>query len=261
MRGQLPGGNLNNTSMDAFDEASLLLPKDYVCPVCNKEFTSMRVLSGKAMSDGMDYDLRPLYKNIDPLKYRALECPVCGYADIDIVFNKIHKREIAELKKKMDYKDLEDYTPESVRDYRMAYSHFKAVIRCNLIRGAKSSKRAHAALWTAWLLRNWRDSLEKNGETVAPDDTMGINEENKLLKYTLRNFKDAEFKESFPMSNIDEPTLYYIMAAIYYSQNDYRNSQQYVLQVLQNRSVSGILRTKAEDLKEDIREQIRAGKA
>ena len=113
------------------------------------------------------------------------------------------------------------YFSESGRDYETAYMAYKSALSCNLIRGASYSKRGLAALYTAWLLRGWRESLEEMDLIVKEDDKMGLPAEDRLLRYAFRNFRQAELKEADPSKDIGEYTLDYIMAALSYILGNY----------------------------------------
>ena len=60
-------------------EEDLLFDKTYTCPVCDSEFHSKMVRTGKVKLLSADTDLRPKYQLVDSLKYDALVCPKCGY--------------------------------------------------------------------------------------------------------------------------------------------------------------------------------------
>ncbi len=267
MRGQLPGSpkptegekkeKRYTRSLDAFDEMDVLIDREHTCMVCRTSFTTKSVCIEKAQSDGMDLDTRPRFKNIDPIKYRIVECPVCGFADFERYFKDVSQKEIAVLKEKRlkndKYADLEEIS----RDYPDAYRYYKSVMRCGLIRGSKSSKRGYTALNTAWLLRGWRENLKRDDYIIQDTDPMCEEEERKVLKYALRNFMEAETKESFPICGMDESTFDYLMAALCYEQGQIMDSQRYLLRCLQNRTLKPVLRVKAEDLREMIRERKR----
>lgn len=61
-------------------EEDFLFDKKMQCPVCDKEFKSKTVKTGKPRLLGSDSDLRPKYSGIDSIKYDAIVCPNCGYA-------------------------------------------------------------------------------------------------------------------------------------------------------------------------------------
>ena len=70
----------------AVTEADFLFEKTYVCPVCDKEFHSKKIRTGKVKLLAADTDLRPKYQYVDCLKYDAVVCPHCGYAALDRFF-------------------------------------------------------------------------------------------------------------------------------------------------------------------------------
>ena len=51
------------------NEEDLLFDKSYTCPVCDHEFKSRMVRTGKVRLVGADSDLRPRYMGVDSLKY------------------------------------------------------------------------------------------------------------------------------------------------------------------------------------------------
>ena len=53
----------------AATEADFLFEKTYVCPVCDQEFHSKKIRTGKVKLLAADTDLRPKYQYVDCLKY------------------------------------------------------------------------------------------------------------------------------------------------------------------------------------------------
>src|SRR5574344_497240 len=62
-------------------EADIVYDKTYHCPVCDNEFKSKTVMTGKAKLVGIDTDLRPQYRGIDCIKYDAVVCDHCGRSE------------------------------------------------------------------------------------------------------------------------------------------------------------------------------------
>ncbi|MCR5410758.1 MAG: DUF2225 domain-containing protein [Lachnospiraceae bacterium] len=260
MRGQLPGSpppskESDKKGISSSVEMEYLLDKSHTCPVCHRVFTAKTVLSKKAESNGLDIDLMPRFKNVDLLKYRVVECPSCGYADLDQSFEKINPREASSLKEKALKNDKDAPSEAFVREYADAYRYYKSALRCCLVRGCRSSKRGQTAINAAWLLRSWREKLKWDGYVISDTDPMTMDEERKLIKYALRNFKDAELNEEFPISGMDEPTFDYFMAALCYNQDEIDNAGKYVLRALSNRALKPLLRPMAEDLRDMIKER------
>ena len=74
-------------------EADYIFEKKIQCPVCDCEFKSKTVKTGKPRLIGSDSDLRPKYSGIDSIKYDAIVCPNCGYYDGKQVVVKKEKKE------------------------------------------------------------------------------------------------------------------------------------------------------------------------
>ena len=247
-KGAAKGGSAEND----MDELALLIDRLYECPVCTTKFSIKEVKAGKASSDGLDMDLRTRYKNIDVNKYKVIECPVCGYADMLKYYGRLSKREFDALKQNNIGRNRSELSEDYVRSYTDAYGHYKAALRCNLVRGAKSSKRAYTALYSAWLLRGWRESMERSGNSTDGLE-MSKDEERKLIKYALKNLKDAEMNEDFPINDMNEPVFDYLMAALSYEQGDLDDAGKYVMRALQNKGLKGVVRPMAEDLRDMIK--------
>ncbi len=231
------GRSRNNPS-----ESELLLDRKYSCPVCGSHFTAPAVKAGKAMLEKRDMDLCNRYKNIDPLKYRVVECPGCGYAALDNDFEHISKRETASLRDQLNARS-QQMPLSGVRTYEEAFRLYRAALRIALMKGGKKSERAGIALHTAWLLRTRRDSPEgaESGKDYA-------GEEQNYLKYALQHFLMARTEESYPIRNMNEAGLDYLLAALSYETGEKKEAEKFTSWVLQNRECSRGIRIMAEDL-------------
>ena len=128
------------------NEEDCLFPKTHKCPVCDKEFKSLAVRAGKLRSVGQDDDLRPLYKDIDPLKYDAIVCPHCGYAALSRYFNHVMPVQGKRIRAQImsQFKGME--LSSDVFDYDEAILHYKMVLMCDVIGGVKNSRKAYTCL-------------------------------------------------------------------------------------------------------------------
>ena len=68
------------------EERDLILEKKVICPVCNNEFNTKIVKTGRVRRKEPDFDLRPRSEAIDTLKYDVTACPRCGYAALNKYF-------------------------------------------------------------------------------------------------------------------------------------------------------------------------------
>ncbi|MCR5421300.1 MAG: DUF2225 domain-containing protein [Lachnospiraceae bacterium] len=262
MRGNLPGNTIeeiySSESHKLIDEEMFIFDKHYECPVCGQKFRSKSVRAGKMISDGRDVDLKPRYVNVDGIKYRPVVCAECGYANMDNSFTNITKKEAELLRNSLINNNFIDDI--YARDYKEAYEAYKAIVRCDLIRCVKNGKRAHTALYAAWLLRSWREYMEILGVTISETALMRKEEELKLLKYAYKNFKEAEIREDFPINGIPEATFDYMMAALAYEIGEIFEAERYIRITMHKRELKPIIRRYAEDLMEEIKAKIKSGK-
>ena len=262
MRGSLPGNTIpqeteqirvkKEITVDS-GELQYLMDRSFVCPVCGKRFNSKCINSSKAELEGWDTDLRPRYKGVDVSKYRVAECISCGYAGIARYDSKIDERDKAAYKESGLKALGVSYENEGLRSYREAYDGYRAALRCYIINNASHSVRGLTALYTAWLLRGWREALEKEGETVEARDAMSLLAETRLLRYALYNFRKSELEESNALSDIGENVLNYIIAAIYYMQGEYKISEAYLNGIIHSTEVRLKLFQQAKELRRLIR--------
>ncbi len=258
MRGNLPGSEKKDKKISN-DESELLIIREHVCPACEAVFSSGSPMMSKVIKKGNDADLRPVYSNLDVLKYQILECPVCGYADTEKDFNKALSVEIKAYKAFGLNTDTGALRTEEVRDYESAYRHYKSALRCLTIRKSKMGKRGYLFLLTAWLLRGWREHKEAVGESVAENDIMSLKEESKMLRYAVESFKEAQLTEDFPICGINESTFYYLMGVLSFKLEDLNGASSYTIKALQAKELKPVYRVKAETLIDDIRKAKRIG--
>ena len=83
----------------SFSEEDTIFDKSFTCPVCDKEFKSKMVKSGKVKLLNLDSDLRPVYQYMDPLKYDAVVCPHCGFAALNRFFKYVTNAQAVLIKR------------------------------------------------------------------------------------------------------------------------------------------------------------------
>ena len=241
-----------------YDEAELLLTKEHTCPVCELQFKTRTPKMSKVIKERDDLDLRPKYGNLDVVKYQVVECPGCGFADLERDFANPTGTAVKLFKTQGMKTVFNASRDEGVREYSDAFKHYKSAIRCNMICASKKGKRGYTMLMTAWLLRGWREEAEMMGETIRDTDIYSTTEEKKLLKYAAMNFLEAESTEDFPIYGINESTFDYLLAALLYETGDIDNSSRLVLRALHNKELKPVYRIKAEDLR-DMLKKLRQG--
>ena len=194
-------------------EEDLLFDKTYTCPVCDHEFKSKMVRTGKAKLVSADTDLRPKYQGIDPLKYDAILCPKCGYASLNRYFNFVMSSQAKMIREKISA--TYHYVPEGekVYTYDEAITRHKMALLNTIVKHGKTSERAYTCLKIAWLFRGKREELMK-GDYKKEEAVALLAEEKEFLKNAHEGFVAAFSKEDFPMCGMDEYTVMYMVAEL-----------------------------------------------
>ncbi|MBR1866483.1 MAG: DUF2225 domain-containing protein [Lachnospiraceae bacterium] len=237
-------------------EEDYLFSKKYECACCGEEFKALSIRAGKARPVGQDDDLRPVYESIDPLKYDAIVCPQCGYAALSRYFKTMMPVQRKKLKEEIMPKFKGMQISEDVYSYDEAIMRYKLVLLCDVVGMGKNSRKAYTCLKLAWVIRG---KLEHEDAVMTPDTKKRLHaEELECIQNAYDGYRMAFSSEGFPMSGMDEVTLSYLVAILAFKLGDYRESMQYVANILGNSSVPSRIKNKAIDLKEKIREQVKA---
>jgi uncharacterized protein (DUF2225 family) len=218
-----------------------LYPKEFHCPVCDKEFMDFIIKKSKLKVLETDTDYMNHYKDIDPYQYDILFCSHCGYASTHAYFEKIVNRQQQMIKEKISpsYKPMEFPMPLSKEHIMHRY---KQAIMCAVAMEAKASQRAFISLKLAWVLR-------KMGQTKV---------EERFLKDAYAGLKAAFTAERFPLGNMDESTVKYIIVDLGRRLGEYTEAMRWVGELVVSRSLPGTLKDRAANLKDMIKEEASA---
>lgn len=235
-------------------EEDYLFRKTYNCPICDNEFKTLTVRAGKVRSNGHDEDLRPLYKEIDPLKYDAVVCPKCGYAALSKYFDHIIPMQRKSIRAEIEPKFKGIDESKDFFDYDEAIIRYKMVLMCDVVGSTKDSRKAYTCLKLAWVIRG---KLEKEGESLPPSECETLHaDEMECIQNAYDGYMLAFSHEDFPMSGMDEVTIMYLTAALAFRLEKYRESLQLLSKIMENRAVSSRIKEIALDLKDKIRAQV-----
>lgn len=232
-------------------EEDLLFDKSYTCPVCDHEFKSKMVRTGKVRLAGADSDLRPRYMGVDSLKYDAILCPKCGYAALNRYFNFVMSSQAKNIKEKISSNF--HYQPESgkIYTYDDALMRHKMALLNTVVKNGKNSEKAYTCLKMAWLYRSKREMLMQ-GEYKKEEVAELITEEKELLSNAFEGFEVAFSKEDFPMCGMDQYTMMYLLAELARRIGRNDEAKRYVSKVLVARDAQPRIKNKAFDLKEKL---------
>lgn len=240
-----------NEQKKEFTEEDFIFEKHYTCPVCDNEFKSKMVRTGKVRLIGADSDLRPRYQGVDSLKYDAILCPKCGYAALNRYFNFVMAGQAKSIKDKISTNFK--YQPEEgkIYTYDDAIARHKMALLNTVVKSGKNSERAYTCLKLAWLCRGKRELLMQ-GEHTKEELTELASEEKELLVNAFEGFEVAFGKEDFPMCGMDQYTMMYLLAEMARRIGRVDEAKRYVSKVLVARDAQQRIKDKAFDLKEKL---------
>ena len=257
-------GTDNKVEKPKITEEDLLFDKTFTCPVCDEEFHSKMIRTGKVKLLSADTDLRPKYQLVDSLKYDALVCPKCGYAALSRFFKFMMPAQ-AKLIRENISKNFSGLAPTgNIYTYDDAIARHQLALANAVVKKAKTSEKAYTCLKMAWLYRGKAESLPSD----TPDYDKVIKElqssEIELLENAYEGFLAAFSKEAFPMCGMDELTVTYLVADLARRIGRYDESSRWISKVLSSRQANERIKNRARDIKELLnqdREKAEANKA
>lgn len=233
------------------EEKDLIYDKSFTCPVCDEEFASKIMKTGKAKLLGTDSDLRAKYEGIDSVKYDALLCPACGYAALTRYFNSIGSAQAKLIKEKISTSVRVIKYDDEIYSYEQAYERFRLSLICAVVKKAKASEKAFICLKSGWLMRGWRESIQENGGDAKKIEEL-LKQEVEYLQNAYKGFVEARQSESFPMCGMDEMTIDYLVAVLAMKLGKYDVASRLVSSILASSMANARMKDKARDLKEQI---------
>lgn len=236
-------------------EEDVLFDKTYTCPVCDSEFHTKVVRTGRIKLVSQDTDLRPKYSMVDSLKYDAVVCPKCGYAALSRFFKFVLPAQAKMIKENIsaNFKGLSD--SGNIYTYDDAIARHQLALANTVVKKAKDSEKAYTCLKLAWLCRGKAENLPKDTPDYENQIKQLQKEETELLANAYDGFMSAFSKEDFPMCGMDETTTTYLIADLARRIGKYDESSRWVSKVLTSRTASDRIKDKARDIKEMINQQ------
>ena len=224
------------------EEGMFVYDKKIECPICNREFTTKVVKTGKARFKGSEMDLRPLYEGVDTIKYDIYMCPHCGYAAVSREFNNVTPSQRKLLKSEIGdkYAGVSDEHESSIYSYDEAIVRYKMALLTALKKPAKLSECAYLCLKLSWLYRS------QGEETI----------EKHYCEKSYKGFEEALQKEYPPICGMDENTVNYLMSVLAYKSGDNEKAMQFGYSVISSRGAS----TKLKDKEREIIDILKAEK-
>lgn len=234
------------------DEADMLFKKSCTCVICDRQFKTVTVRSGKARLVETDRDLRPKYEDIEPLKYEVISCPYCGFSAVSRFFVPMAPSQKKNVIEKICSRVKPLDANKDTYTYEEAMDRYKLALVNSVVKISKASEKAYTCLKTGWLVRSYIESLE-NEEKPDPEKIEKLlEEEDKNLRNAYDGFLHAIAEENFPICGMDEQTVNYLMAVLAFRFKDYTVSRKLTAAILTSKNASTRLKDKALELKQEL---------
>lgn len=244
----------NKSPRNTFSEEDIIFDKTYTCPVCDSEFKSKSVKTGKVKLHSLDSDLRPRYLQADPLKYDAVLCPKCGYASLTRFFKYVTYTQSDSIKKNIsvNFKPVSEIG--SVYSYDDAIVRHKMALVSSIVKKAKTSEKAYTCLKTAWVIRGKAELLPSDTPNYDQVIAQLHKEEMEFISNAYEGFSEAFMKEAFPMCGMDENTIALLVAELSRKIGNLDESSRWVSRILVSRDANERIKEKAREIKDLIKE-------
>lgn len=221
-------------------DEKILKEIDYTCPICNQEFSSLRIRDGAGTFIDTDSDLRPYFKEVDPVKYEVVTCKYCGYSSISKTFDKVRPDRVDIIESKLDEIFDNNRIFDGDYDYETAIYRFKLAIKISEERLLQKGEMFYLYLKLAWLFR-------------AIGGTNNLKYEFVSLKRALEYGEEALINESMPIIDIDSQVFVYLLGEISRRLGYFDKALKYITQIVTDQSATPRLKERAQHAKELIK--------
>lgn len=246
-------GGGKKTTEHVVTEADFIFDKKIQCPVCDHEFKSKTVKTGKPRLIGSDSDLRPKYSGIDSIKYDAIVCPNCGYAALSRYFGYMTSAQAQLIKDNVSSQFRKLPESGATYTYDEAINRHKLALLNAIVKKAHASEKAYTCLKIAWLYRGKRENLDSqlpDAEAIKKDC---IQKEQEMISNAYEGFSSSRSKEDFPICGMDEATFDYLLADLATKLGKYDVAGRLASNIIVSRTANTKIKERARNLREDIK--------
>ena len=210
-----------------------------ICPVCEKMTRIVKTRSRLPVSS-RDEDACTHYVDFNPYYYTVWVCEHCGFAADEQTFTtKIPDRHLAILRNALLTRNIKIPFAEVRTLGNASTAFFLALKFLDIIKG-KASKKAKYSHQLAWIYREAGDEVHEREFMLKAADF----------------YEEALAKEHFPIGELTDNAVVYLVAAIYYRLGDRVKATSYLSRLISDPAVRERERRifdKARDLWGDIR--------
>lgn len=237
-------------------EEDIIFDKSYKCPVCDSDFKSKAVKTGKTKILSIDTDLRPKYQNVDSLKYDSIVCNHCGYAALSRYFNYITTPQSKMIATQIspNFKGVDDKA--DIYTYDEAILRHQLALVNSIVKKSRASEKGYICLKLAWLNRGKAETLPADTPDLDKTRSELQKEEQSFIEKAYEGFASALSKEPFPICGMDEWTFLYVTADLARKSGEYQASMKLISEIILSRKANEKIKDRARNLKELIKEDI-----
>ena len=221
------------------DNSGYIFAKEFTCPVCRANFTSAVLRESKLRMLGTD-ELRPIYKDMEPLCYDVLMCVNCGYASLKDKFDVLSERqeEMLLTNIRANYTNFMPASYPLEIDLKMAVERNKYALLTAIIKKSSLGEKGTLLMKISWLYK-----------------IMGDTENAKLFtKYAYEYFSKAYSTERSPIFGMSEGTITFLLSRFATDLGEYDVALKFLSNIIVDKNMSERLRNLARDLKDEITE-------
>ena len=219
------------------DFSTLTYPKEFTCPVCRAKFEASVLRSSKLRMSHMD-ELRPVYRDIEPLCYDILFCTNCAYAAFRDRFDVVSEKQQEAIlgKIRMNYANFMPATLPLEIDLHSAVEIYKYALLTACIKKTSLGEKAMLFIKLAWLYEILEDK------------------ENYLYyaKYAYDYLGQAFSAERFPIFGLSEGAATFLYASFAMDLEKYSTTLKFLSEIIVNKNFSTRLRDLARDKKDEV---------
>lgn len=242
-------------------EDTFLLEKTLCCPVCDKNFKTKMIKSGRAKRLEPDADLRPKFQYVDIIKYDVASCPNCGYTAMNRFFEHLASVQVKLVKEQI----CANFTPSGIEepatyDYDTAIGRYKLALYTAMVKKGKVSEKAYTCLKIAWLYRGKAETLDTKDPAYEETIKECKAQEDMFYQQAYEGFMKAVSAEMFPICGMDQNTMDYLLAYMSAHFKRYDVASKCISNILQSQSAQSKTKERARDLKEQIIAELKKGK-
>lgn len=203
-------------------QLSPFFERDYSCPVCQIPFKSLSIRSSSVYLVKKESDFHAIYKDISPLHYSVVVCPVCHYAASQSSFNQaLPAKTVSQLSTALALLPVEPHDYGIQRDLSTALSSFQLAIRSAQLRKAGPAEIGGLVLASAWIAREIGDKdLERS-----------------YMQQALQFYLNAYENSNHYIANMSDVQAAYLIGEIYLRLDEYSQAVHWFNQVITHHNI------------------------